>query len=379
MKGDIMEEIESRERIGKIVSVVGILANMVLSAFKIIVGSLFGFISVLADGLNNLSDCGSSVISFVSFKISSKPADEEHPYGHERVEYICSLVVSFIILLIAFELFKESIAKIVAPEPLDFSVIVLVALGFSIIVKCGMFVYYRAMAKKINSDILNATAVDSLSDCISTSIVLVSIVVGYLAGLNIDGYAGILVALFIAVAGIRILKEMISKLIGQVPDREIFDSVKARVLKHKEVLGIHDLNIYSYGPNKYFASIHIETDAKMDTLVAHELIDDIEREFATETNIVLTGHHDPIVIDDEEVTIMKEKVKVIVANINDKFSMHDFRMVKGPNKTNVIFDVAIPFDDSIKEDEIVKALQSEISKIDKKYHAVVVIEKQMYI
>ncbi|MBO5345189.1 MAG: cation transporter, partial [Clostridia bacterium] len=295
-----MEELKSREKTGKIVSLVGLLTNLCLSVSKIVIGVLFGFISVLADGLNNLSDCGSSAISFVSFKMSSKPADKEHPYGHERIEYICSLVVSFIILLIAFELFKESILKIITPKKLDFSIAIIIVLLVSIIVKAFMFSYYKIASKKINSDILNAAAIDSISDCISTSLVLISIFVGHFAGLNIDGYAGLLVSAFIAFAGFKILKEMISKLIGQAPDKTLFESIKKSILKHKEVLGIHDLNIYSFGPNKYFASVHIELDANMDSLVAHELIDEIEREFLNKTNIILTGHHDPIVVDDEE-------------------------------------------------------------------------------
>lgn len=374
-----MEELKSREKTGKIVSLVGLLTNLCLSVSKIVIGVLFGFISVLADGLNNLSDCGSSAISFVSFKMSSKPADKEHPYGHERIEYICSLVVSFIILLIAFELFKESILKIITPKKLDFSITIIIVLLISIIVKAFMFSYYKIASKKINSDILNAAAVDSISDCISTSLVLISILVGHFAGLNIDGYAGILVSAFIAFAGFKILKEMISKLIGQAPDKTLFESIKKRILKNKEVLGIHDLNIYSFGPNKYFASVHIELDANMDSLVAHELIDEIEREFLNKTNIILTGHHDPIVVDDEEVNMMKEQVSKIVLEIDKSFSMHDFRMVKGMTKTNVIFEVAIPFDSKIKEEDITKILKQKISKIDSKYHAVIMIEKQMYI
>lgn len=370
---------KSREYWGKVTSIVGIFANIFLAVGKIVVGLIFGFISVMADGLNNLSDCGSSVVSFISFKMSSKPADKEHPYGHERIEYIASMIVSFAILIIAFELAKESISKIINPQIAEFSIVVLIALIVSIVIKCAMFLYYRAVAKKIDSDLLKASAIDSLSDCISTGVVLVSIIVGKLVKINIDGYAGVVVALFIAVAGFKILKEVVSKLIGQAPDKELFESIKLRILKHKEVLGIHDLNVYCYGPNKYFASVHIELDAKTESLTAHEFIDDIEREFLTETNIVLTGHHDPIVIDDEEVNLMREKVAEIVLNINDKFSMHDFRMVKGPTKTNVIFEIAIPFDSKISESEIVETLKKEIAKIDKKYKPVIMVEKQMFI
>ena len=374
-----MTKTKSREQSGTFASIVGIFANIFLAVGKIVVGALFGLISVMADGLNNLTDCGSSIVSFVSFKISSKPADKEHPYGHERIEYVCSLAVSFVILLIAFELLKESITKIINPQTFNFSIIVIITLLVSIIIKLLMFVYYKSVAKKINSDLLKATSIDSLSDCISTSVVLISVIISHFASINIEAYAGILVAMFIAIAGFKILKEMVSKLIGQAPDKHIFDSVKNRILKHKDVLGIHDLNIYSYGPNKYFASVHIEIDANTDSLVAHELVDEIEREFLNNTNIVLTGHHDPIVINDEEVNLMREKVTQIVCEIDERFSMHDFRMVKGPTKTNIIFDVAIPFDTTLTEAEITKAIKKQIAAIDKKYQPVIIIEKQMYI
>lgn len=374
-----MTKTKSREQSGTFASIVGIFANIFLAAGKIIVGALFGLISVMADGLNNLTDCGSSVVSLVSFKISSKPADKEHPYGHERIEYVCSLAVSFVILLIAFELLKESITKIINPQSFNFSIIVIITLIVSILIKLLMFIYYRTVANKIDSDLLKATSIDSLSDCISTSTVLISILISHFASINIEAYAGILVAIFIAIAGFKILKEMVSKLIGQAPDKAIFDSVKQRILSHKDVLGIHDLNIYSYGPNKYFASVHIEIDATTDSLVAHELVDEIEREFLTKTNIVLTGHHDPIVTNDEEVTLMQEKVSNIVAEIDNRFSIHDFRMVKGPTKTNIIFDVAIPFDTTLPEEEITKIIKKQIALIDKKYQPVIVIEKQMYI
>ena len=374
-----MEEIKQREKKGKIASIIGLCLNMFLAILKIVVGLIFGFISVFADGLNNLTDCGSSLISFVSFKMSSKPADKEHPYGHERIEYICSLVVSFLILLIAFELLKESILKILNLEVLEFSMVIIIALTISIAIKFAMFLYYKIVSKKIKSDMLKAMAIDSFSDCISTTLVLISLLIGYLTGFNIDGYAGILVSIFIAFAGFKILKEMISKLIGQAPDKDIFEGVKERILKYDEILGIHDLNIYSYGPNKYFASVHIEIDAKTDSLVAHELIDEIERDFMDNTNIILTGHHDPIVIDDDEVVFVRNEVAKIVAEINERFSMHDLRMVKGPTKTNVIFDVAIPFDEILSEDEITNILKEKINKINNKYCPVIIIEKQMYI
>lgn len=367
-----------REKSGKKASLVGIITNIFLATGKIIVGAIFGLISVLADGLNNLSDCGSSIISLVSFKLSSKPADEKHPYGHERIEYISSMIVAFLILLIAFELIKESIIKIIKPTDIEFSYIIIITLLVSIIIKCSMFIYYRSVAKKINSELLKATALDSISDCISTSAVLISIIIGKLVNYNIDGYIGMFVALIIVWSGIGILKETISKLIGQTPDKELIYEIKNRIMSHKDVLGIHDLNVYSYGPNKFFATVHIEIDASTDTLTAHEIIDEIEREFSNQTNIVLTGHHDPIVTNDDETNAMRKSLQKIVKSINEDFSLHDFRMVKGQNNTNLIFEVAIPFNTKINEKEIREKINDEILKLGNNYHAIITIEKQSY-
>lgn len=366
----------SREKIGKISSLVGILLNIILSVCKIVVGIVSGFISIMADGLNNLSDCGSSVVSYMSFRMSSKPADKEHPYGHERIEYVSSMAVAFVILIIAFELAMESINNIISPKALEFSVIVVAVLIGSILVKVGMFIFNNIMAKKINSDLLKATAVDSLSDSISTTAVLISVLVGRFTGVYIDGYVGVLVSLLIAWSGIKILKETASKLIGQAPDRDLVLQVKTRILSKPGVLGIHDLNIYCYGPNKYFASVHIEVDAKVDVLESHELIDDIEKEFLEETNVVLTGHLDPIVIDDEEVNMLRRQVSIIVKDIDEEFSMHDFRIVRAVNYTNLIFEVAIPFETKLSDEEIEKLIKTRIKQLGKQYRPVIMVEKQ---
>ncbi len=367
---------KQRENYGKIASIIGILANIILAGAKIAVGAIFGVLSLMADGFNNLSDCGSSLMSFVSFKLSNKPADKEHPFGHERIEYVLSMVVAFLILMIAFELLKESIGKIVSPTELSFSTIIVVVLVASILVKLALFFYNMGIAKKINSQILKATAMDSLSDCISTSTVLVAILVGKFTGVNLDGYAGILVAGFVAYSGIGILKETMSHLVGKAPDKEIVDSIKERILAHSEVYGIHDLSVYTYGPNKYFASVHIELDADVDVLESHEIVDNIEQEFFENTNIVLTGHLDPIVVNDDEVNNMRVKLANIVTDIDKDFSMHDFRMVKGPNNTNLIFDVAVPYENQLSDEEILTLLNQKVSNLDGNYRLVVRIEKQ---
>ena len=363
-----------RNNQGKIASFVGIAVNLILAGIKITVGAIFGLISVLADGLNNLTDCGNSIISVVSFKLSSRPADKEHPFGHERIEYICSLVVALLILIVAFDTFKESVGKIISPASLTFSVWIIVALCGSILAKCCLYFYYKSVAKKIDSDMLKASAIDCLSDCVSTSVVLISVIVWKTTAINLDGYAGLLVALFIAFSAVGILREIFSKLIGQAPDEDFMTEIKNKILAYDGVLDVHDLSVYSYGPNKYFASAHIEVDANVDVLISHELIDDIERDFIANTNIVLTGHLDPIVTDNCEANELKEKVIIALKEMNEKFSLHDFRLVCGERRTNVLFDIAIPYDTKMTKSEIAEKVRKIICDIDAKYCAIITVE-----
>lgn len=366
--------IKNRANKGKIASIVGIVVNVFLAVGKISVGLIFGAISVLADGLNNLTDCGSSVISMVSFKLSSKPADKEHPFGHERIEYIFSMIVAFLIFFVAFNTLTESINKIINPNLPNFSYWVLIALVASILVKSGLFFFYRHVAKKIDSSILKASAVDCLSDCVATSVVLICFFIGKYLGVDVDGYAGILVSLFIVYSAVGILREVFSTLIGKAPDEKLIKDIKEKILSYEDVLGVHDLSVYSYGPNKYFASAHVEVDAKVDVLKSHELVDLIEKEFLQNTGIVLTGHLDPIVTDDERVNCLKEKIEKIVYEMDKSFSIHDFRMVFGENRTNVLFDLAVPYDCKLNKEEIKSVLDNKVALIDQKYCLVVTIE-----
>lgn len=365
---------DKRANTGKIASFVGIIVNLILAGCKIAVGILFGVISVLADGLNNLTDCGNSTISLISFKLSSRPADKEHPFGHERIEYICSLVVAFLVLLVAFTTATESIDKIITPTETIFSYWILGALLFSIIAKLCLFLYYRKTALKIDSSILKANSVDCLTDCISTTVVAIGFIVSKFTSVNIDGYAGVLVALFIAWSAIGILKDIFSKLIGQAPDPEMIAEIKNKITSYEGVLDVHDLSVYSYGPNKYFASAHIEVDANKDVLISHELVDDIERDFATNTNIILTGHLDPIITDNDEVNWLKDKIMTSVKNLDSSFSIHDFRLVCGERRTNVLFDVAIPYETKLRKEDIVKYLTEVLNAIDTKYCPIITVE-----
>ena len=365
-----------RERYGKIASIVSIISNLILAGAKILVGALFGALSILADGLNNLSDCGSSVMSWVSFKLSNKPADKEHPFGHERLEYVLSMAVAFVILVIAFELLKESIGKILEPTALEFSALIVIVLVGSILIKLGLFFYNRAVAKKINSEILRATATDAISDCVSTMAVLIAVIVSEITKVNLDGYAGIFVAFFVAYAGINVLKEPMSLLIGRAPEEDMVNSIKQRILAHPEVYGIHDLSVYCYGPNKYFASVHVEVDASVDVMESHELVDNIEQEFFENTNIVLTGHLDPIVLNDDEVNFMRETIGKLVKEIDEEISIHDFRMVKGPHNTNLIFDIAVPYECKVCDDMVKELLTQKVNELEGSYRLVCKVEKE---
>ena len=280
-------------------------------------------------------------------------------------------------MLVAFETIKEGVGKILDPTELLFSYWAIVVLLASIAAKGGLYLYYKATAKKIHSDILRASAVDSLSDCVSTTVVLITLILAKFFSINVDGYAGSLVALFIAWSGIGILKETFSKLIGQAPDEQMIEDIKNRVLSRKEVLGLHDLSVYSYGPNKYFASVHVEVDANVDVLASHELVDEIERDFALHTNIILTGHLDPIVTDDECVNALRCQTQDILKELDDRLSMHDFRMVVGEKRTNVLFDVAVPYGVMVNKEQLKKDLEEKIGGIDNKYCCIITIENTL--
>lgn len=366
--------IKNSNKIGKNISIFGIILNVLLAISKILVGSIFGLISVLADGLNNLTDCGSSVVSLISFKFSSKPADKEHPYGHGRIEYICSLLIAFLMFFVSYDTIKESIASIIAPAAISFSYWIIAVLTFSIIIKLVLFVCCKIFSKKLNSTILLATATDCLMDCVATSVTLVSYVVGIFTSFNADGYVGIFVALFMVWSAYNITKEVVSNLIGKAPDTTFINDIKNKILSYEGVLAVHDLSVYTYGANKFFASAHIEVSASVDVLISHELIDTIERDFAENTNIILTGHLDPIETDNPKVNEVKQKIVKAVKDIDERFSIHDFRIVFGEQNSNVLFDIAIPYETSISKDEIKRLVDKAVKDIDNTYRTILTIE-----
>lgn len=366
---------EQREKIGNRASIFGICVNFLLAFSKILLGVLTGLVSVVADGINNLTDCGSGVVSLISFRIAAKPADKEHPYGHRRAEYIATMIIAFLVLFLSVELFRESIAQVMRGTLSMGGLPIYILLGVSFAVKGGMFLFYRTVAKKISSDALKAASVDSACDCISTFAVFVGVLVSQFAGFPADGWAGIVVALFIAWQGINLLRETASKLLGQAVDSELIEEIRTRILQSEGVLGIHDLKVYNYGPGKFFASVHIEVDARVPVLEAHERIDEIERDFIENTGIMLTGHLDPIVTDDEPTNVLRAQVVEKIAAITDGWSIHDFRVVWGERLTKVIFDTVVPFAEKRTDGEIAQMIMREVESLGA-YEAVVTVERE---
>ncbi len=364
-----------RTKYGTMTSVVGIIINFLLFVGKFTVGTLFGSVAISADAINNLSDAGSSFISLISFKISSKPADREHPFGHARIEYIASMIVGAIVLLIGFDLLKESFLKILTPSPMEKSILVIVVLVLSILAKLWLGFFYKSIGNRINSELLNAASADSFSDVLSTGATLVSAIVWMLLDLNIDAYVGLVVSVFILIAGLKILNENKNIILGSAPDPEIVEIIKAKALEDKRIIGIHDLMVHSYGAGATIASFHAEVDGKGDFFEAHDLIDNIEKQLFTEYNITCTIHMDPIVTDDEHINALKVKVQSAVASVGADFRIHDFRCVAGPTHTNLIFDVEIPFEEKRGNKELSLLIEEKIKQIDNTYFSVINIDR----
>ncbi|MCH5164492.1 MAG: cation transporter [Clostridiales bacterium] len=367
----------NRQRATLKATVLSMLLNVLLAAGKIICGALFGAISVLADGFNNLSDCGSNIITVTGVKLSAKPADKEHPYGHARGEYIAAMAVAFIILLLAVELFSQSLDKIISGTGAEFSILAIVVLSVGIAVKLFMFFYNRHLGKKYSSEILLATAVDSISDVIASAVVLISIIVGHFTPLNPDGYIGCLVAVVIAISGIKILKRTISELIGESPSKELTDEIKKRLLCYEGIYGIHDLAVHNY-VNKYYASVHVEIDADTPVLAAHELIDKIEKDFALSTDIDLTIHLDPVVLHDSEVIMIRQNVEEILKRLYPVFTMHDFRMVKSYDEYKIIFEVCVPYETKESNEQIIRNITDKLlAEYSLKYTFLITVEHDL--
>lgn len=364
-----------RESYGVTSSVTGIIANTILSIGKILTGVLFNSISVTADGVNNLSDGASSLITLIGFKISSKPADKDHPFGHARMEYLTGLILGIAVLLVGFELIKSSFDKIMNPTETIFSIEMTAVLIVSIFIKLWLSLFYKKLGGKISSVTLKASSIDSRNDVISTIIVLLSLLISEATGYEIDGFVGILAALFILYSAYGILRDILNPILGEMPDEEFVESIENKIMSYEGILNIHDLVVHNYGPNTHFATVHAEVDANEDILKSHDIIDNIEREFAKDLNINLVIHLDPIITDDEEINELRSMTDNIIKSIDERLSMHDFRVVKGDTHTNLIFDVAVPVDCDIKSAKLVSLIEKEVQKENETYFALVTVDK----
>ena len=365
-----------RAAYGTLSGVVGIVVNLLLFVGKFIAGTVSGSIAVSADAFNNLSDAGSSIVSLVSFRIAAKPADRDHPFGHARIEYIASMIVSFLVLLVGFEIVSDSVKKIISREStLIFSILTVTVLSVSILAKLWLALFNYRLGKKIGSEVMRATAVDSLSDTLSTAAVLVATLIFRFTGLDIDAWVGLAVALFIFWAGIRILRETQNSLLGEAPVKEVTDAIDRIVSGYPAILGIHDMMIHSYGPGHSFASFHAEVDGADDVYESHDVIDEVERRIRDELSIVCTIHMDPINTDDTLTTELREETAELVREIDPRITVHDFRVVPGVTHTNLIFDVAVPFELKMTVPEIREAVSEKIREKHDTYYAVVTVDR----
>ncbi len=364
-----------RQSYGILAGAVGILLNFLLFAAKALAGLLSHSIAITADAFNNLSDAGSSVITLIGFRLSGQEADSDHPYGHGRIEYLSGLVVAAIILLMGVELIKSSFSKILHPELPDFSPVIVFILTLSILVKLYMYMYNHRISVRIDSAAMKATAADSLNDSIATAAVLASSLIGHFTGVSIDGWCGLIVGIFILRAGIEAAKDTIDPLLGKAPDPAFVEHIRSIVLSHPEVLDVHDLLVHDYGPGRMMISLHAEVPAEGDFLKLHDIIDNIERELQTTLSCSAVIHMDPVLTKDSETSRLHEIVSGLAKQLDPSVSVHDLRLVKGPTHTNVIFDVAVPFQFRMDDPEIRAYFSEKIRLLDGSYFCVVNIDK----
>ena len=364
-----------RERYGILSGAVGIALNLLLSAGKLFAGLMTGSISITADAFNNLSDAGSSVVTLVGFKLAGQKADDGHPFGHGRMEYLAGLLVSLMILLVGVELGRSSIGKILHPEEVDFSLVSTGILAASILVKLWMGQFNRGLGRKIGSAAMAATAADSLSDAVATAAVLAGTLVNRFAHVNIDGWVGLAVAVFILRSGWGAAKDTINPLLGESPDPELVKQLRELVLSHPQVVGMHDLIIHDYGPGRRLCSFHAEVPQDADILDAHDAIDHIEREIKEKFGIETTVHMDPIATADEKVNQLRRQVADLARVVEPEMTIHDFRVVRGPTHTNVIFDAVVPHKCRLTDEEVLQRLRRAVSALDPAYQAVIQIDR----
>lgn len=372
---DDLENPAVRRAYGILSGTLGIVLNILLFAGKLTAGLISGSVAIVADALNNLSDAGSSVITLIGFRMAGQKPDKGHPFGHGRIEYISGLIVSMLIILMGFELGKSSVGKIISPGETEFSVVAAVILAVSVLVKLYMCCYNGKVGKKISSPAMKATATDSLGDCISTMVVLICMFITKFTSFDLDGICGAAVALFIFISGLRAAKETINPLLGVPPTDEFVDEIGETVMSHKGVLGFHDLIVHDYGPGRRMISLHAEVPADEDLLKTHDMIDNIEKELSAKLGCDAVIHMDPIETDDKITMEAREKIAELVKIIDERVTIHDFRMVTGPTHTNVIFDIVVPYDVNRTEAEIRRDIERMVKTLDSNYYAIVHVDK----
>lgn len=368
------KDIRVRTAYGTLGSVTGIVVNLILAVAKYIAGVISGSISVTADAINNLSDAGSSIVSLFGVKLSAKPADKGHPYGHGRIEYISASIVAFLVLLMGVELLKSSIEKIANPVPVQFNWVSLIILVLSILAKLWLGLFNKILGKKINSAPMMAVMKDSFSDCLATAVAAAAIIISAFSDINVDGYLGIFVAGFILLAGFNILRDTMAELLGKAPEKEFVEAIEQKILSYDFVVGVHDMIIHDYGPQRRFASAHAEVPANADMMECHDIIDLIERDIFAEFGLLISIHMDPIIVDDERINELRRMTSQTVKEICEEMSIHDFRVVDGPTHTNLIFDLIVPHKYEMSNDEICRLIDNKLSKIDERYFTVITVE-----
>ena len=374
---DSQNTADSKVRVayGYLCGAVGIALNILLFAGKIIARTISGSVAVTADAFNNLSDAGSSIISLIGFRLASQKPDPHHPFGHGRFEYIASLIISIIIVLMGFELGKSSFEKIVAPQAVEYSAVTFAVLGVSVLVKLYMFFYNNSVGKKIDSATMRATAMDSISDAVSTGAVLISAVIAMFTNLALDGWMGLVVAAFIMVTGFKSAKETIDSLLGTPPSPEFVKQIEDMALQYDDIIGVHDMIVHNYGPGRTFVSLHAEVPSDGDIVAIHDTVDNAEREIAKELGCLVTIHMDPVDVHDEHTAQLREKVSEIIKQINPDITFHDFRVVSGPTHTNLIFDIVSPMDCGLSDQELADTIADKIHQCNESYFAVINVDK----
>lgn len=365
-----------RDKCGRVAGAVGIVTNFLLFLMKIIVGTVFHSVSVTADAVNNLTDSGSSVVTLIGFKMASKPADEKHPFGHARIEYLSGVIVSFIVIFLGLQLGMSSIEKILTPEENALTPVALVVLVISILAKLWQCLFYRKVGRMIKSESVEATSKDSRNDVIATSVVLLGAVITMLTGVNLDGYMGAAVALFIVFSGVQLTISTADPLLGQAPEGELVQTITEKMLSYPGIIGMHDLAVHNYGVGRCFASAHCEVDAKNDILVSHDLIDNIERDFSRDLCIHMVIHLDPVIVGDARTDALHCKVQSLVTALYPTVTIHDFRVIWGVTHSNIVFDAAVPFSVKDSDTVITQKLEAEIQKLDPDYRTVVTIDRR---